>query len=244
MDLSKNHAVIIADLSDTDTCAALAADPEIAKTGFSKLTYGWNVVTLFCWLKQKLGYASTDTVEQIAKLDLPSPPSHLTLAKSLLKLAYKDVAYVNNQRGIYGGNIIIPTGTKADFTEEDMLSVLQLISGCGLTTFLNHSNADKLGGNYLIMKKLNRLIEHITFPIPSIAVLLQALGYTYLIENPYLDDGVAIGIPIYKGYFSIMYDKYYKIVPADLLAALASEGLLKQPLSLDQVAQFRVLTNH
>lgn len=241
MDLVKNHAILTASLSDSSEHSALAKDDYIIATGFPRLKFGWNIVVLLNWVSAKTEYVSTDVCEQLIRLKEGAPRKGIV--QSLLKYANQDIVPSHDgSYGIYGCNIVAPRGTQ--FSSQDINTVLDLIQGTELTLYLHKQIPDRLGGNILTTKKLNKLISLIDFPIPSISCLLQTLKYTFLVENPYLSEGIVIGKTAFTGYFSVMYDNHYKIMQEATLAALASEGLLKQPLTTLQCLQLSVETNH
>lgn len=241
MDLVKNHAILTTPLSDVSACSILAKDEYVVATGFPKLTFGWNIVVLLNWISAKTEFVSTDVCEQLVRLK--DGASRKSITQALLRYANQDIIpSPNGTYGIYGCNILAPEGTQ--FSSQEMNTVLDLIQGNELTAYLLKQIPDKLGGNVLTTKKLNKLISLIDFPIPSISCLLQTLKYTFLVENPYLSEGVVIGKSSFAGYFSVIYGNHYKLLPEATLAALASEGLLRQPMTTLQCLQLSIETNH
>lgn len=241
MDIKKNHAILTTSLFDTAARDALVADNVVASTGFAKLKPGWNVVVLYTWLSQKLQSFSTDVLKLMGQFE--DGMSIEDYAQGFLNCAIQDLVVNENYTlGIYGGNILSPT--ELDLKHEDMLKVVELTQSHPLQRYLAKTIPAKFGANWLTTRKLSTLISLIDFEIPSIACLLQALGYNFLVANPFLEQGVVVGTSKYAGYFYILYDNYYKIMKGETLAALASEGLLKQPLTITQSTQLGVETNH
>lgn len=241
MDIVKNHTILTASLFDTAACKALAQDEYIKSTGFTTLKPGWNVLLLYLWLSQKMRFASLDVINQMLKLDQNVP--RRTIAQGLLRCAKKDLVQKEGlQLGVYGGNITTPIAL--DFKLADMEKVLELVQGHPLLEYLSKHVPSKFGANILAAKKIEPLISLIDFEIPSISCLLQTLGYPYLVSAPFLDQGIVIGRSKHPGYYSVLYGGHYKILTGEVLAALASEGLLKQPLSIMQCVDLGIETNH
>lgn len=204
---SNYHAMIMSPLGDWGSTAEkdrynfLCNCDEGKQCGFNLLTFGYEVVTAYIWLKTKFDSNSADMKSLMSSGDR----SLGTLSAMLKKRLIQDLIVDKSITAPYvvGGNIIVPPNVK--ITVQHLVRAYELLCNRKkdpLIKFLDsmcHKSGGQIGSiNSIVytpasdLKKtkkvyLEKLIDLIDFPIPSIYVLLKTLGYNYFPGNPYLD---------------------------------------------------------
>lgn len=228
-----NHAILT-----TPVDRLYTVNTEDFSYDLSNLKYGWNVVLMYCWLAQKVRFGSMD-VNKLLKgtLDIK------TVKVRLCELANRDVVVMPDQPyRIYGANIISPVSIK--FLQRDAAAVIKLMKGHPFVEQLDKMIGSRYGrgANIIEAKPLEELIATIDFPIPSIAILIKALGYNYIIDNPYIDNNIILGL-VGNEQLYIKYKTKYKFMSFDTFAHLASLDLLTEPITTIEAFNLGIITN-
>ncbi len=183
----------------------LCTSEEGEECAYSALQYGYDFVIAYLWLKMKRESNSTDMQSLNVQDETQHRHSLGTLSAMLIKRFKQDCIYCKDidHPYIIGGNVILPSGmTVAPKYLAMAYDMLYYPKESKLLRFLKSVNKsiDKQPGsvNRIVYTKpsewkahknhsnLAELIELINFPIPSIYVLLQTLGFGYFPANPYL----------------------------------------------------------
>lgn len=235
-----NHKIIMCSLADKAQVSKLACEAKLPE--YTNLKHGYHVVTLLAWLRMKVELNSQD-------LDIIMGQSKglAEITGRVTELIHTSVVRVAGLEKpvVFGGNILLKP-KEAILKTEVAKAVKLFCSQHPLNDYLAHICKSHYTINYLDQTKLNKLLILIDFPIPSVCALLTALGYQYIAENPYLSDGIVVGVvnpetmSLYCGY-----DKgKFKILSYEVFCRLAAEGMLKVPLTQLETAQLQVFTNH
>lgn len=190
---------------DNSVYQNLCVSEEGEECDYSALQYGYDFVIAYLWLKMKRNSISTDMQSLAAKEDVQSRHSLGTLSAMLIKRFKQDCVYCKDVDHPYiiGGNVVLPVGMTISPKYLAMAyDMLYYPKESKLLRFLKSisKNIDKQPGsiNRIVYNKpteskshknrsnLAELIDLIDFPIPSIFVLLQTLGFGYFPVNPYL----------------------------------------------------------
>ena len=231
------HDIITCSVKDTARMEKLADSSKIV--ALKDLKFGLHVVVVISWIQQKFRLQSSD----IGKLMKEDPLKRAT-AKKVWNLAV-EATVKGDKTAVLGGNIILPKGESIKLYEVE--KALQLLNPKHPIRVLLSSICSKhFTVNYLDVKGLEDLVKLIDFPIPSISALIKSLGYHYLIENPYIQDGIVIGRTENDDHqVCILYSgTKFKVLPFNSFMFLASQQALTVPLSNYEACQLEVYTNH
>lgn len=183
----------------------LCASEEGEDCAYSSLQYGYDFVIAYLWLKMKRESNSTDMQSLNVQDEAQHRHSLGTLSAMLIKRFKQDCIYCSDIDHPYliGGNIILPQGmtvaSKYLVMAYNMLyypkesSLLHFLKGISKTVDKHSGSVNRIVYTTPAEWKANKnhsnlaaLIELINFPIPSIYVLFQTLGFGYFPANPYL----------------------------------------------------------
>lgn len=279
---SNYHSMIMMPLggwetaTQKDTYNFLCSCDEGKQCNFDMLKFGYEVVTAYLWLKTKFESNSAD----MKSLTSTSSRSIGTLSAMLKKRLAQDLIVSQDITVPYivGGNIVVPKGL--DIKVQHLLRAYDLLKNRKsdpLIKFLDsicHKSGGQAGSINSIVytpeaelkksKKSNfaKLVNLIDFPIPSIYVLLKALGYNYFPGNPYLDadneygkcqciiGGLADesdGERWFRVYYTDAAAKQpfskYKFIPESMLIPMILDNTLFQPMDRLDAQELGVITN-
>lgn len=258
---------------------SLCTSAEGKECNFASLTFGYEFIVAYMWLKMK---DTSNSADMRSLFEIKTERSLGTLSAMLKKRFQQDVL-VNRDIDhpyILGGNIIVPPDVKV--TSRHLVRAYNIYINNKkepLTTFLNNicrRSGGQVGSINSIVytsaadykrnhqrSNLAALIDLIDFPIPSIIVLLKALGYNYFPCNPYLDadnnygkcqciiGGLATDFTDKNGEVRLYYTdpsakepfSRYKFIPYDLLVTMLMDNSAFQPMEYIVAQDKGILTN-
>lgn len=286
MSLSNYHAMIMMPLGDRVGDSnedylydSLCNSDEGKECRFSSLRFGYDFIIAYSWLKYKMESKSADMellYSHLAEEDLG------TLSYMLKKRYLQDAVICKDTPYpcVIGSNIVTPGKINVNMKcllraffmlvepKKDPLLVF-LNSVCkthqgqigSINSIVHTSKSDRKKNNCSNMATLIKLID---FPIPSIYVLLKALGFNYFTYNPYLDaensfgknQALIGGLPDTNAMLKDMVRFYYtdptasepfslyKFIPKDKLIAMILDGSAFEPLQAIVAQDLGIITNH
>lgn len=280
---SNYHSMIMSPLGDwqtttqKDTYNFLCNCTEGKTCHFGTLAFGYEVLTAYIWLKYKFESNSAD----MKSLQTNTSEKSLGTLSAMLKKRFQQDVLISKKTStpcVIGGNIVLPPGIK--ITVRHLLRAYNLLCNKKqdpLIRFLDnvcHKTNGQVGSiNSIVytplaeLRKnnktyLERLIEIVDFPIPSIYVLLKTLGYSYFPGNPYLDSdneygkcqciigGLAdtqSGERWFRLYYTDAASKQpfskYKFLPESLLLSMILDNTAFQPMDRLDAQELNIITN-